>query len=174
MGNRRGTFLWMWNGRQKWTQPELLVALEASLSSHQGSQVGPRQPRPFAAESPLECKDGADPQSVLRALLDETSWHLWLWVRGLHQSARAALKITSEAQDWTTGLTDFRCLRLHRWNPAWCQGKTKAGLGLCGSWGEAEHPAPHQGLEARPGLQPGVHRGLGDLACPSTQQPRTR
>ena len=167
MGNRRGMFLWMWNGRQKWKQPELLVAaLESSLLSHQGSHVGPRQPRPFAAESPPECKDGAVPQTVLRAFLDETSWHLQLWVRGLHQSAGAALKITSEARDWTTGLTDFRCLRLHRWNPAWSQGKTKADLGSGGSWGEAEHPAPHWGLEARPGLQPGVHRGLAVWPVP--------
>ena len=33
--------------------------------------MGPRQPRPFAAESPPESKDGAVPQTVLRTFLGE-------------------------------------------------------------------------------------------------------
>lgn len=49
----------------------LVAALESSLLSHQGSHGGPRQPRPFAAESPPESKDGAVPQTVLRAFLGE-------------------------------------------------------------------------------------------------------
>lgn len=117
MKNRRGTFLLIQSGLERWKSLLLLVSATGSTTGHPGARANPEQLKPArgpaaarsrAAQAPRAWQGAAVVQAGPRA---PGGGKVTLWLRVPPGSGRrravAPFKITSNAQGWTMGLMDL-------------------------------------------------------------------